>query len=114
MHKLILTTAAGLFLFLNAGGAEAHNGPSFNCQGARISTEYSICASRRLSRLDRRLAYWYGRAKERAGYFDQTDWLRHGQRNWLRQRNTCGSSRFCIARKYRQRIRWLRNYYEHV
>ncbi len=114
MNKLLLGATAALFLFLNAGAAQAHRGPGFDCSTARNATEISICESRRLSRLDRRLTYWYGRAKERARYFDQTRWLRQEQRAWLRARNACGWRRFCIARKYRQRIRVLRNYYEHV
>lgn len=114
MYKFILSASAGVFLFLTAGVAQAHPGPSFNCQTARNATEITICESRKLSRLDRRMSYWYHRAKERARYFDQTRWLRHQQRHWLRARNRCGWNRHCIAHKYRNRIRVLRNYFEHV
>ena len=89
-------------------------GPSFDCRYATKRAEHAICASRHLSRLDRRLAYWYRKAKERARYFGQTRWLRNSQRRWLRRRNACGGNRFCIAWHYRMRIRQLRNYYEHV
>ena len=56
----------------------------------------------------------HDRAMLRASYFDQVRWLRGQQRRWLLWRNYCGGNKRCIARKYRQRIRTLRNYFTHV
>ena len=108
-------SAVGLAMIVaTSGPAQAASNPSFNCRYAKNRTEYAICSSWRLARLDRRMAYWYGKAMLRASYFDQERWVRGQQRRWLRWRNACGGNRWCIARKYRQRIRALRNYFTHV
>jgi len=94
--------------------AQAASNPGFNCRYAQNRTEYAICSSRWLARLDRRLNYWYGRAMLRARYFDVTGEVRSEQRAWLRSRNRCDGRKRCIARKYRKRIRQLRNWATHV
>jgi len=88
--------------------------PSFNCSYADNATERTICNSWNLARLDRRLAYWYRKARERAYYFEFSNELRADQRSWLYSRNSCGYNRRCLRRAYRQRIRYLRNYATHV
>ncbi|MGI9410625.1 MAG: lysozyme inhibitor LprI family protein [Hyphomicrobiaceae bacterium] len=108
-------TAVGMAtLVATSGTAQAYSKPSFNCHYAKNRTERAICRSWRLARLDRRLAYWYDKAMLRASYFDQERWVRGQQRRWLRWRNACGGNKRCIGRKYRQRIRTLRNYFTHV
>jgi len=87
---------------------------SFDCTNVRKAAEQAICENRRLSRLDEQLDYWYGRARERARYFDQTNWLVSQQRAWLRQRNQCGFDVRCLRWEYRSRIRALRSYATHV
>ncbi|MGI9405322.1 MAG: lysozyme inhibitor LprI family protein [Hyphomicrobiaceae bacterium] len=124
MSNYILAAPKGLliagFLFAAyATAADAHHlsgtyNPSFSCKYATKAAERAVCSSWRLSRLDRRLAYWYGKAMERAYYFDMTSEVRSEQRRWLHQRNACGGKRWCLARKYRQRIRSLRNWATHV
>jgi len=88
--------------------------PSFECSSSHYAAERAICDSWRLSRLDRRLDYWYGKALQRASYFDSIGWLRSAQRAWLRDRNSCGYSRRCLRIEYRSRIRALRRYASHV
>lgn len=89
---------------------------SFSCMNFEDlnAAEQTICSNRRLGALDERLDSWYRRALVRAGYFDQTDWLRGEQRAWLQDRNACGSRSGCLVRAYRSRIRALENYVEHV
>ncbi|MEM6496021.1 MAG: hypothetical protein AAGB04_29490 [Pseudomonadota bacterium] len=108
---LLLTMAAST---LAATSANAASRPSFSCRSADHITEYAICSSWWLAKLDRRLAYWYGRSMHRARHFGYAWSERQDQRRWLRQRNACGGYKKCIARKYRQRIRVLRNRATHV
>lgn len=89
---------------------------SFSCMNMEDmnAVERTICDSHRLGALDERLDSWYRRAQVRAGYFDQTEWLRAGQRDWLAGRNACGYDIRCLSRAYHSRIRELKNYVEHV
>lgn len=89
---------------------------SFSCMeyDDMNSAERTICDNDRLGALDERLDSWYRRAQVRAGYFDQTEWLRSAQRAWLMERNACGSNVGCLKRAYRARIFTLKNYVEHV
>ncbi|MEZ5773230.1 MAG: hypothetical protein R3D33_00540 [Hyphomicrobiaceae bacterium] len=110
----ILSGVGALMLVVAASGTASAASPSFSCHGRLNATERTICDSWRLAKLDRKLAYWYGKARERAGYFHQTSWLRNSQRDWLAERNSCGYDESCIRWAYESRIEWLRNYYEHV
>jgi uncharacterized protein len=81
--------------------------PSFSCASVRQASEQAICGSRQLSKLDVELAQIYalvtGRMnKQRSAEFRNT------QRQWLQQRNACGSDTFCLESLYRSRIRQLR------
>ena len=113
--RATLLSALALSVFAMAGAAPA-SAASYSCmEMERMNkAERRICTSRRLGALDERLDSWYRRAKERASYFDQVHWLRREQLAWLRERNSCGSRYWCLRRKYRQRIRELKRYVEHV
>jgi uncharacterized protein len=89
---------------------------SFSCMNYENmnAAEQMICDNHRLGALDERLDSWYRRAKIRAGYFDQTKWLRDTQAAWLAERNACGFNVRCLKRAYRSRIRTLKDYVEHV
>ncbi len=89
---------------------------SFDCyeRDNLNAAERRICANPALGVLDERLDSWYRRALVRARYFDQTSEVRAEQRAWLASRNSCGGSIWCLRRAYRERIRELRNYVEHV
>ncbi len=110
---LIAAAALASIVFSPIGPAHA---ASFSCMEYENlnRTEQRICRSRSLGRYDERLDSWYRRALIRARYFGQTRSLRSEQRAWLRERNSCGGWYWCIRRKYRQRIRELKNYVEHV
>jgi uncharacterized protein len=109
---------AGLAFALAAGSAVALSGSaeaaSYSCHEVSGKAERTICGSWRLNALDERMAYWYGRALERARYFDQTSWIRSSQRRWLSARNVCGSNIGCLTYSYQRRIWRLKNYVEHV
>lgn len=109
----LAAVAAILMASVTSQSAQAMS-PSFDCATVRKASERAICMDRRLSRLDRRLDYWYGRAMERASYFDHSRYLRAEQREWLDLRDSCGQSRRCLRFEYRTRIRRLRRYATHV
>lgn len=92
------------------------NAASFSCMDGSYlnAAERLVCSSRQLGALDERLDSWYRRALIRARYFDQTRQVRGDQRAWIENRNACGARYFCIRRAYRERIRELANYVEHV
>lgn len=91
--------------FVLTAGASAVSAQSFDCDKARIATEFAICDSPRLSRLDERMA---------SLYFGLPHYIREDiegeQLRWLRRRNACGYDRRCIARAYRRRIDTLSRY----
>jgi len=111
-HFILLAVLAASF-FTPISSASA---ASFSCMETdRLNaSEQRVCKSRSLSALDERLDSWYHRAMKRASYFDFVKELRHEQRHWLRERNSCGGHYWCLRRAYKQRLRVLRNFVEHV
>jgi uncharacterized protein len=105
-------TAAAASLATSAPASAA----SFSCMDAENMkpAEQRICASPWLGALDERLDSWYGRALQRAKYFDQTNEVRAKQRLWVQSRNACGWNTSCLRRHYLVRIQELKNYVEHV
>ncbi len=115
--KILSLSAATLAVVVAAlafAGSASAATPSFKCWSASKPAEHAICDSNYLSKLDRKMAFWYGRALNRAGYFDQVSWLKKQQRQWLWQRNSCRWDESCLASQYNWRIQALRNYAEHV
>ena len=116
MKKLTLAAMAAtatLGVFAVTGTAEAAK-PSFNCRYASNAAEITICQSNYLSRLDKNLAYWYGRAKLRASYFGQVGQLKSSEQAWIYERDACGYDASCIAESTINRIEVLRRYATHV
>jgi uncharacterized protein len=100
--------AAGLN-FLTATGGHAQD---FDCATARNATERAICDSRSLRRTDGKMAEAYGRLwslYERKNFAGSAFIrLRNEQREFLRDRDTCGGSSRCIGHAYDRRIEELR------
>lgn len=113
MKLLIGAIAAAAVMSVTMAPAKA---ASFSCMelDGMAAAEVRVCESRWLGALDERMDSWYRRALERARYFDQTVTVRSEQREWLTARNACGTGFFCIRRAYLNRIRYLKNYVEHV
>ena len=114
MRSILFAALAGAALSIATGVPV--RAASFSCMDIESMSpaERKICASSSLGALDERLDSWYRRAQVRAGYFEQTEWLRGEQLRWLASRDACGASYFCLRRHYVSRIRALRNYVEHV
>lgn len=74
------------------------------CSRAKLPVEIAICSSNSLSEKDRRLEQLYvARLKDAEGSRD-SDWLKSAQREWLSQRNDCGTSVACLESTYRVRL----------
>lgn len=94
MNKTILTLGLALTF---ASGATAQ---SYNCQqGGLNMTERTICQYSDLGYQDGEMARLWGllTASDRNA-------MRAGQRQWLKERNWCGSDYTCIYNKYQARI----------
>lgn len=81
--------------------------PSFPCRYARQASEQAICGNRQLSGLDVELAQIYALVTGRMSK-QQSEGVRSTQRQWLQQRDACGSDTYCLEALYRSRIRQLR------
>jgi uncharacterized protein len=84
-------------LFAHAAG--------FDCGKARNAAERTICADKRLSKLDTELANEWQQALQRTV---NSSLLKDDQRSWLRQRDACKSDKRCLRTSYLQRQRQLR------
>jgi uncharacterized caspase-like protein/uncharacterized protein YecT (DUF1311 family) len=80
--------------------------PSFDCGRASLPAERAICDSSRLAALDVRMTALYTGLRSRIGPAQRASLLA-SQRNWLHQRNACGSDASCIERRYLEQIRYL-------
>lgn len=96
----IRTSAPGVPREPGAATTQAPS-PSFDCAKASSAVEKRICADADLARLDSALVAAYRQAMAQSG---DSDALKAGQLNWLRQvRNQCAAND-CLAEAYRQRI----------
>lgn len=107
LTRAALVLALGsVIAFSSAGNASA--AASYKCTKYSNVTEHTICDSRHLSKLDRRMskAYWrlyYSVKGEKRNYLkqDQRAWLNH-------HRNSCNASERCISKEYHMRMAELR------
>lgn len=79
--------------------------PSFACAEARLPAEKTVCASRELAALDRKLNETYGDAL-RTWPADEQIRQRAAQKQWLAQRNACSKADdapLCLRDAYRRR-----------
>ena len=84
--------------------------PSFNCNSSRLNdAERTICQSRYLSMLERRMSRKYFEVRGMLAPWARNR-LRRVQRMWLYERNSCEDYRRCIASAYGRRIRQLNQF----
>lgn len=93
-------------LSLVMGTSTAVQAASFDCAKATSSVEQAICNNAELSRLDTILHDNYQSALANLPV-DQADALRSSQRDWLKQRNVCGSQEACLNQLMNQRATQL-------
>lgn len=79
--------------------------PSFACTEARLPAEKTVCASRELAALDRKLNETYSDAM-RVWPTDEQTRQRAAQKQWLTQRNACSKAddaTLCLREAYKRR-----------
>lgn len=109
MHRsapAALAAFAALASAVLTGAAAAS--PSFDCAKAGTATEHAICASARLSALDRALAEAYRAARSGVGAAER-DRIRSEQIDWLGARDACAADPDCLAERMEARIAALRD-----
>jgi uncharacterized protein len=82
----------------------AGHAAGFDCAKAASATERAICADTSLTQMDGQMADLW--AKLHAASGDPA--VRQAQRQWIAQRDTCGSNIDCLKKSYRQRLDALR------
>ena len=83
--------------------APARANPSFDCGKAASAAEKAICASPDLAASDRQLADAYSAALIGASTEDAAA-IKAAQRQWIADRQSCGSDGACLAAAYDRRI----------
>lgn len=91
-----------LFAFCFTASA-ASAGPAFNCRYAKLPAEVAICNSAELSGLDRTMSQLYYTARNRWHGQARRN-LKNMQKQWLRQRNSCGYDVNCLRWSYHNQI----------
>ncbi len=91
----------GSFAAAMPAPSPASMGPSFDCRKAASADEQAICASSDLAALDRQLADAYSAALASA---NDAAAIRAAQRQWIADRQSCGSDGACLAASYDRRI----------
>lgn len=92
----------GLVLLLSVGFGSVGNAASFDCSEATTETEIAICSDPELSALDEALHIAY-RDILVSNFDDAAETARTEQRNWITERNLCGSEVSCLIDKYKKR-----------
>jgi len=100
-------------LLIASAGAAHGQVASFDCSKASTRTEKAVCASPTLGAKDVTLAAYFElllRLKPAAAgmaYREFDDSLRSGQRQWLQERDACGTDTACLDRIYDRRSKTL-------
>lgn len=108
--RILTTTAVGALLTLASFTAANAGSPSFNCKRAATDTEFAICDSSYLSKLDRQMSkkyFWLMREMKKVGDWVSQRELNSTQAIWLHERDQCGDDADCIADRYLERIQAL-------
>ena len=99
---LLYIRSLGLALLMSLGVGNIGNAASFDCNKATTETEIAICSDPELSALDEGLHIAY-RDILVSNFDDAAETARTEQRNWITERNLCGSEVSCLIDKYKKR-----------
>ena len=116
MTHLVSTTFAGAIvaLMISTIPANAHQPGEIKCNYARSTSAHAVCASKRLSRVDRRMNALFDDARDEVQTRGQYINLHNSQRDWAQRRDRCGAKRLCIWLRTKQRIRELRRFIRNI
>lgn len=116
MVRFISATLPGVALALTlvASPANAHQPGEINCYKPASRAAHAVCASTRLNRVDQRMSALFDTARNATETRYDLRALHEGQRTFVAKRDRCGSSRFCIWMRTKQRIGQLRRFIRHI
>ncbi|CAN5322242.1 hypothetical protein BH10PSE4_BH10PSE4_24670 [soil metagenome] len=100
--RLVLTALA-LTLVAGAAVPSMASAASFNCAKARAADEKAICGNLALNDKDVRMSVLYDINRHTLAMGGRGA-LEDAQRQWLRDRKTCGANRACLNRAYDRRL----------
>jgi uncharacterized protein len=100
----LITRLLGIALVAILYFTEHSTAQTFECQDAYTPDELTICERQGLQDLDFELAQLYQDALNQS-HNSLRYMIEEMQATWVRARNRCGTSRRCIRRHYRARIR---------
>lgn len=105
-HFIHIIFSMALLLLPNHAIANDAPKPSFDCAKATTITEKTICSDTKLAQLDRELATAYRKYLQTLSEFDQRS-LKLMQREWVKERESCGSDINRLVRTYEERLALL-------
>lgn len=95
-HDRVLASLRDAARYQTGGGTHTASArPSFDCQYAATPTETAICGSHDLAELDRAVATNYAAALDVRDEQGRAQ-LQAEQRNWMAERDRCGSDVMCL------------------
>ena len=101
MRCLFAALAAALLLAPGAAGAADY--APMNCAKAKSAAEKTVCKDYGLGQLEARMATLYAVATSLVAMGQRGD-MQGAQRDFLQQRENCGSDVACLTQKYDARI----------
>jgi uncharacterized protein len=101
---LVGMTGASAFLAICWASPQGALAASFDCHQDTGLVERTICNDQDLSAMDDEMAYLYFKMNNNLSRLGARELLDQ-QRDWLDQRNECGTNSNCIGILYRGRIR---------
>lgn len=104
MRRRAAASALAWLCLVSAAGAGG-----IDCSKARTPVEKAICADAALLALDTELSNYY---LDTMGQSQDPEKIYMSQRAWLKERETCGTDRSCLAMRYEKRLQNLRDYME--
>ncbi len=96
-----------------AAQSQAIAAPSFNCRTAHLPAEKVVCGNQSLHRVDRNIARLYADTIAQARAVSDARavrTVRDSQREFLRERNSCGWDYQCVRLAYRGQGQILRGF----
>lgn len=103
--RMVLRWYGETLLILRHLPADARPQASFDCARAVTSTERTICGSWQLAAFDRSVASAYRNAYDQfKSDAANVDPLGRLQRQWLRQRDACGTDATCLLKSMKRQI----------
>lgn len=108
-NKILTNWDSQTYLLLEKLPAKLTPVPSFDCKKATSKTEKAICSDYELSSSDRSVALAYSISEQYIKGIgidvkNELEALKVSQRNWLKERNSCGDNTQCISDKMQNRV----------